>query len=142
VPEVRVPVVSTDRDAPVGRKRSYTMSRIRSSGTRPELMVEWFLHTVGASFEWQPRIHGRPDFLVEGRVAVFVDGCFWHGCPEHYREPKTRASFWRAKISRNRGRREEVLPVLRRSGYTVISIWEHAVNDGSYKGELWLAMPR
>lgn len=117
--------------------RSRIMSRIRSKGTRPELAVEAFLHASGASFEWQPDLSGRPDFLVEGRTALFVNGCFWHGCPEHYREPKTRTEFWRAKIVRNCKRQEQSRRRLRRIGFRTMAVWEHEIRSGEYKGRLW-----
>ncbi|WP_343125156.1 very short patch repair endonuclease [Opitutus sp. GAS368] len=68
----------------------------------------------------------RPDFIFPRlRVAVFVDGCFWHGCPRHATWPRTRASFWKAKIEGNRTRDRLVGRELRRSGWRVIRIWEH-----------------
>jgi DNA mismatch endonuclease (patch repair protein) len=58
-------------------------------------------------------------------VAVFVDGCFWHGCPDHFIEPKTRADFWLDKIRGNRQRDDDTRQQLEQSGATVIRIWEH-----------------
>lgn len=72
------------------------------------------------------RPHVRPDFVFPRlRVAVFVDGCFWHGCPKHVTWPKTRAAFWRQKIEGNRARDRQVNCHLRVRGWTVIRIWEH-----------------
>jgi DNA mismatch endonuclease (patch repair protein) len=69
---------------------------------------------------------GRPDFAFPARrLAVFVDGCFWHGCPRHGTLPKGNARFWREKIARNRERDREVNLELRRRGWRVIRIWEH-----------------
>jgi DNA mismatch endonuclease, patch repair protein len=68
----------------------------------------------------------KPDFVFRQlRVAVFVDGCFWHGCPKHVTWPKTRAAFWRQKIEGNRTRDRQVNRHLRVRGWTVIRIWEH-----------------
>jgi DNA mismatch endonuclease (patch repair protein) len=68
----------------------------------------------------------RPDFVFRARrVAVFVDGCFWHGCPRHYRRPGSRRAFWDAKIARNQERDREVTRALRRAGWTVLRVWEH-----------------
>lgn len=69
----------------------------------------------------------RPDLVFRPqRVAVFVDGCFWHGCPDHATWPKTNAAFWQAKIERNRARDESTDERLRRDGWTVLRFWEHA----------------
>ena len=71
-----------------------------------------------------PRV--RPDFVFPRlRVAVFVDGCFWHGCPKHATQPKTNAAFWRDKIAANRARDRRVNHVLRALGWRVLRIWEH-----------------
>jgi len=73
-------------------------------------------------------VHGHPDFVFRReRVAVFVDGCFWHGCPKCYRRPKSNRKFWDAKAARNRARDAEVTRALRRAGWTVVRIWEHAL---------------
>lgn len=70
------------------------------------------------------RVH--PDFIFPRlRVAVFVDGCFWHGCPRHATQPKTNAKFWRDKIEGNRARDRLVTRQLHRSGWKVIRVWEH-----------------
>jgi len=78
--------------------------------------------------ESEPRSPGRvkPDFLFRNlRIALFVDGCFWHGCPQHATWPKTRAAFWRNKIESNRARDRRVNRELRSRGWRVIRIWEH-----------------
>ena len=68
----------------------------------------------------------KPDFVFRrGKTAVFVDGCFWHGCPEHGTQPKTNAAFWRGKISANRVRDRPVTRTLRAKGWKVVRIWEH-----------------
>ena len=68
----------------------------------------------------------RPDFIFrQARLAVFVDGCFWHGCPRHGTKPKSNAAFWRKKISRNQARDRLVTRTLRRAGWRVLRIWEH-----------------
>jgi DNA mismatch endonuclease (patch repair protein) len=74
----------------------------------------------------------RPDFVFRTRrVAVFVDGCFWHGCPRHYRRPGSRRAFWDAKIARNRQRDREVSRALRRAEWTVLRVWEHELARGN-----------
>lgn len=69
---------------------------------------------------------GRPDFVFPGRkVAVFVDGCFWHGCPEHGTQPKQNAEFWERKLAANRRRDRRVGRELRSRGWQVVRFWEH-----------------
>lgn len=70
----------------------------------------------------------RPDFVFRAaRLAVFVDGCFWHGCPRHGTQPRGNAAFWRRKITGNRARDGRVDRALRRAGWRVLRIWEHAL---------------
>lgn len=71
--------------------------------------------------------------FASARVAVFVDGCFWHGCPLHSVKPKTRAAFWAEKIDRTRARDAEVNTVLGKQGWTVLRFWEHEI-DGALPG--------
>lgn len=109
--------------------RSQVMSRIRSRDTGPERALRTWLWWHGVRFRLRRRILGtRPDIAWTGRrVAVFVDGCFWHGCPIHYREPSTNTGFWRDKIGRNRERDRRDDGVLSRAGWTVLRFWEHEV---------------
>lgn len=68
---------------------------------------------------------GRPDFVFRAeRVAIFVDGCFWHGCPRHYKAPGTRREFWRQKVETNRARDVRVTRALSRAGWRVLRVWE------------------
>lgn len=71
-------------------------------------------------------VFGKPDFIFpKARVALFVDGCFWHGCPLHGRVPKSRVAFWTSKIARNKERDREVQKALRQQGWRVVRVWEH-----------------
>lgn len=73
---------------------------------------------------------GRPDFSFVGeRVAVFVDGCFWHGCPLHANMPGSNKDFWVEKLARNRARDAIVTKTLRRMGWRVVRVWEHEMRD-------------
>lgn len=112
------------------KQRSYNMSRIRSSKTRPELNLRGLLEPLG--FEYQPKdIFGRPDFVNrEKKTAVFVDGCFWHKCPEHFVQPATRAGFWMKKIEGNVRRDAAVNKKLSEDGWKVIRVWEHDAGKG------------
>ncbi len=70
----------------------------------------------------------KPDFVFrKARLVVFVDGCFWHGCPRHYTRPKSRRAFWDAKIAANKARDRRIDRALRGAGWRVLHIWEHAL---------------
>ena len=111
--------------------RSRIMSRIRSKDTKPELTVRRILWARGLRYRIHSRaVPGIPDISNRRRrLAVFVDGCFWHGCPICYKEPKTNTEFWREKIRRNRARREVVRADLEAQGFRVVEIWEHEAGD-------------
>lgn len=104
------------------------MSRIRGSGNKAtELRLIQIFRANGIT-GWRrgSKLPGKPDFIFPKRkIAVFVDGCFWHGCPKHGTKPKTRASFWLAKITGNKARDRRVNRALRGRGWTVIRVWEH-----------------
>jgi DNA mismatch endonuclease (patch repair protein) len=71
----------------------------------------------------------KPDFVfLKLKLAVFVDGCFWHGCPQHATKPKNNRAFWQRKLSGNRARDAVVTRTLRRAGWRVLRIWEHDLN--------------
>lgn len=110
--------------------RSRVMSRIRGRGTKPEKALEMALRECGLEFETHARdLPGRPDFVFrDERVAVFVDGDFWHG----YRFADWRlklSEHWEAKIAANRQRDRRNTRELRAVGWTVVRIWEHEVTD-------------
>ena len=110
------------------KKRSQVMAAIRSRGNKDtELKLATILraaHITG----WrrhQP-IPGRPDFVFRrARLAIFVDGCFWHGCPKHGRKPGSNRAYWLPKLRRNKTRDSTVSRELFRAGWTVIRLWEH-----------------
>lgn len=110
------------------RKRSAVMAAIRSRGNKAtELRLITIFRAHGIT-GWRrgSTLPGRPDFVFRTRrLAVFVDGCFWHGCPIHGTRPKTNAAFWRRKISTNRTRDRLVTRTLRARGWLVVRIWEH-----------------
>jgi DNA mismatch endonuclease (patch repair protein) len=73
---------------------------------------------------------GMPDFAFQKpRLVVFVDGCFWHGCPTHYREPKSNKQYWKEKIARNCESDRVVSRELRTRGWKVLRIWEHDLRN-------------
>jgi DNA mismatch endonuclease (patch repair protein) len=118
-------------------KRSAVMSRIRSAGNRDtELRLIAIFRAQGV-VGWrrgatlQFKVEGgkfkvRPDFVFRARkLAVFVDGCFWHGCPRHFIKPRTNAAFGKKKIAANRTRDRLVTRTLRQLGWKVVRVWEH-----------------
>jgi len=109
-------------------KRSEVMARIRSCGNRDtELALAEIFRANGVrAWRRNQAVFGRPDFVFPKiRLAVFVDGCFWHGCPTHATWPANRAEWWRRKIEGNRARDRLVTRMLRRKGWRVLRIWEH-----------------
>ncbi len=107
------------------------MSRIRGKNTKPELLVRRRLRALG--FTGYRLHHGvcRIDIaFVRWKTAIFIDGCFWHGCPKHFRMPKTNVGFWKSKIERNRKRDEEADKILTEKGWKVVRIWEHQLGEG------------
>jgi DNA mismatch endonuclease, patch repair protein len=102
----------------------------RSRDTGPELAVRRLVHAMGLRY----RVNARPvatlrrtaDLVfTRRRVAVFIDGCFWHGCPDHHRQPSANADYWSAKVARNRGRDIATDETLAAAGWTVLRFWEH-----------------
>jgi DNA mismatch endonuclease, patch repair protein len=110
-------------------RRSIVMSKVRSSGNRStELRVRMALVRKGVSgWVLHPKdVVGKPDFwFPTSRVAVFVDGCFWHGCPRCLRLPSQNRGYWSMKIAANVSRSKRVSSSLRRQQIAVIRIWEH-----------------
>ena len=113
--------------------RSYNMSRIRATNTKPELILRKLLWLVGArGYRLHARLPGRPDITFpKKRVVVFVDGCFWHSCPHcsDGREPKSNTAYWSVKLRVNRERDDRHNTKLTAEGWTVIRFWEHEVNS-------------
>lgn len=113
--------------------RSRQMGRVRATGNRStEWQVRAGLIRAGIrGWKMHPQdVIGRPDFwFPDARLALFVDGCFWHGCRRCGHYPKSNSSFWRAKLDGNRNRDRRHNAALRRLGITVMRIWEHELKD-------------
>ncbi len=102
------------------------MSRVRGGDTKPEIIFRKALWHEGLRYRLRYKLFGRPDIVFPGpKVAVFIDGCFWHGCPEHYRSPKTRTEWWDNKIAGNKRRDLEVTQHLENLGWKVLRFWTH-----------------
>jgi DNA mismatch endonuclease, patch repair protein len=113
-------------------KRSAVMARIRSSGTKPEDHLHQIVRAIVGGRRRVIRnakgLPGRPDlFIPSFNLAIFLDGCFYHGCPIHGHIPKSNTEYWSPKIARNIGRDHANARKLRRMGYRVWRIWEHAI---------------
>ncbi|MEU5722735.1 very short patch repair endonuclease [Micromonospora sp. NPDC047738] len=106
------------------------MQRQRRKDTRPELAIRRSLHRAGLRYRICMPVTGLRRRTIDIaftriRLAVFVDGCFWHGCPQHATWPKANAAWWEAKILKNRERDRETTRKLEDEGWTVVRIWEH-----------------
>jgi DNA mismatch endonuclease (patch repair protein) len=116
-------------------KRSEIMSRIRSSGTRPERRLGEILQGLFPGEEILERpgeLPGRPDWFLPGPgLAVFMDGCFWHGCPRCWRPPESNAEYWREKVRRNRARDRRADRALRAMGLLPVRVRECELGHGA-----------
>lgn len=109
-------------------ERSKIMSRIKGHGNKStELrLIEVFKEYGIKGWRRGYPLYGRPDFVFpKERLAVFVDGCFWHGCEEHCRLPLTNQDYWKDKINKNIERDKKVTQVLKKKNWKIIRIWEH-----------------
>lgn len=111
-----------------GTRKSMIGNRARD--TKPEVAVRRILHAAGLRY----RVNARPEsdlrrtadvLFTRNRIAVFIDGCYWHGCPEHYTVPQANAAFWRAKLERNLRRDAETTRLLESRGWIVMRFWTH-----------------
>lgn len=113
---------------------AHLAGRVRAN-TTPEVALRKALHAVGFRFRLHPRLAKgcTPDFVLpRHRVAVFVDGCYWHSCPQHGRQtPWTgpNAALWALKMERNRERDQRSTRLAQELGWTVVRIWEHEINN-------------
>jgi DNA mismatch endonuclease (patch repair protein) len=111
-------------------QRSYCMSQIQGKNTKPELMLRKYLWNLGIRYRLHYNLPGKPDIvLIKNRIAVFVDGCFWHGCEAHGVTPKTNSKFWDTKIKENLQRDIRNSALLEDQGWTVLRFWEHDIKS-------------
>jgi DNA mismatch endonuclease (patch repair protein) len=106
------------------------MSRQASKDTAVELAVRRLLHAAGMRYRVEFPVPGMPRRRIDvafprAKVAVLIDGCFWHGCPRHATHPKANADWWRRKLDRNMARDRETTEHLLAAGWTVLRFWEH-----------------
>ncbi|GAA2762747.1 hypothetical protein GCM10010103_17880 [Streptomyces paradoxus] len=111
------------------------MSRQASKDTAVELAVRRLLHAAGLRYRVEYPVPGLPRRRIDvafprAKVAVLIDGCFWHGCPQHATRPKANAEWWRTKLERNMARDRETTERLLAAGWTVLRFWEHEAPEG------------
>lgn len=106
--------------------RSRIMSNIRSKNTLPELLLKD--NMKGLYFRYQPKVFGNPDFANKKlKIAIFVDGCFWHKCPLCYSQPKTNEEYWIKKIGKNVEKDIYITNALKEKCWIVLRFWEHEI---------------
>lgn len=117
------------------KTRSRVMASVKSSGNRSteKRLRSALMRAKIRGWRTQAReLIGTPDFVFDKKhLAVFVDGCFWHGCPHCYRRPSSSKIYWESKVKRNMARDKKVKSKLRRDGWSVIRVWEHELSNVS-----------
>lgn len=113
-----------------GEALSAKMSTLARKGTKPELLLRRELHARGLRFRVQWKVPGNRRRTIDiaftrAKLAVYVDGCFWHGCPEHHVRPRTNSEWWSWKVERNQARDLDTDRQLAQAGWAVLRIWEH-----------------
>src|SRR5579884_1542564 len=118
------------KHVPVQRSKTMGAIRGRDNRTTERALRMALVRCRVSGWQLHANLPGKPDFYFpQKKLAIFVDGCFWHGCPRCGHIPKTRSSFWAAKFKRNRKRAQTVLQLLQAKGIQVVRIWEHDVKS-------------
>lgn len=114
-------------DVHTRRQRSYNMSMIKGRNTKPELIIRKLLSLNGIrGYRINYKLAGKPDIVfTKYKLAVFIDGCFWHKCPQCFRQPDNNKEFWEKKIEGNVKRDNNVDNQLKKEGWKVLRFWEH-----------------
>lgn len=120
-------------------ERSRIMASVKSRNTKStELRFISILKDKGIT-GWRRNypLTGKPDFVFPRlRIAVFIDGCFWHGCPGHCRMPSSNVNYWYNKIDNNKNRDKKITKVLKMQRWLVIRVWEHEIKLGKFNQKL------
>lgn len=115
------------------KKRSWIMSRIRSTNTKIDLAMKEILSEMNCKYEMYPSMHGRPDFIIKSKkIAIFCDGDFWHGYKYHEKK-KPGKKYWKDKIESNMRRDLKISRKLRGCGWSVLRFWEHDIHKNPAK---------
>ena len=110
------------------------MSQIKSKNAKPEIIIKKLIWKKGYKYRIGHGLIGKPDMVFSFcRVVVFIDGCFWHSCPEHCRIPLSNVAYWKQKISSNKKRDRRINSQLKKEGWRVIRVWEHDVKNNLTK---------
>jgi DNA mismatch endonuclease, patch repair protein len=115
-------------------KRSKIMASIRSKQNKTTEMVFENILRQGKITGWRRHLPlvGKPDYTFrKEKIVVFIDGCFWHGCPKHGNSPKSNMGYWSKKLARNKVRDRSVSAALRKKRWRVIRVWEHSLKNPS-----------
>jgi len=121
------PYADSGFDKLAAAKRRALMSKIRSSDTKPERVMRTALRQRGLRFRTDYGAEHADFAFPSAKVALFVDGCFWHGCPKHYVPPRNNATYWKWKVGYNRRRDSKLRTRLREAGWVVFRVWEHSL---------------
>ncbi|ASZ63382.1 MULTISPECIES: very short patch repair endonuclease [Bacillus] len=115
-------------------KRSNTMKAVKSKNTKIEKVVSKEIWGRGIRFRKNVKnLEGKPDIAIKKyKIVIFIDSCFWHGCPLHGRIPKSNVEFWNNKIKRNIERDKSINQYYRRKGWNILRIWEHDLNKKKF----------
>lgn len=107
------------------------MASIKGKDTKPEITIRKILWKKGYRYKIHHRsVFGKPDIsFTKNKLAVFIDGCFWHGCNRCYKAPKTNSEFWKNKIEQNKLRRKKVKYTLRKHNWKILEFWEHSIKQ-------------
>lgn len=124
--------------APSSPEASKRLARVRQRDTEAELAVPRALHRRGRRYRVNVKLIDRPRRVADivfrpKKVAVFVDGCFWHGCPKHGTKSKSNADYWKGKIAENKRRDQDTDRRLEEAGWKVVRVWEHEDPDKAAK---------
>ena len=113
------------------QKRSETMRAIKSQDSKIEILFRKKLWKLGARYRKNPKnFFGKPDLANSSKkIVIFIDSCFWHGCPKHCRMPTANRDYWQKKIERNKKRDKEVNKYYRKNGWRLFRVWEHEIKD-------------
>jgi len=121
---------STRSDVLTPAQRSFCMSQNKGRNTSPELRLRKECWALGLRYRLHPALPGRPDLAFpKARLVVFIDGCFWHGCPLHYQAPKSQSDFWAGKRRANAERDRRAEEALEANGWRVMRVWEHDLRN-------------
>jgi len=111
------------------------MSKIRSKNTSPEIMLRGLMWQQGMRFRIHDKtIFGTPDISNKTKgIAIFVDGCFWHGCRRCYVPPKSNTTYWKNKLQKNKQRRKKVINYLSKENWRIVQVWEHELKINPHR---------